>query len=684
MPPARRGTLARATGTLAALGLAAASLVAAGAPAAAAGADFEIDGNQATDTTLDWETVEGVSVVTDAVGQDEQAADPQTYFGPGDQEGDWPDWSPAGTPPSGKSDVGNVLVASEVDDDFHQWLYLGFDRVAQSGQGTGRYYVELNQADTTGELAPTRTEGDLRIVIADRGNVGLDCQSVDVWDGDSWSPTDCSAFDVAVNDEPVADFYGSPVAEAGMIGENRFVETKIDLTELGVGGTCPAAGFATVHLRSQEGQADGEGKLKDDAEGPIDVPSLCADVTILKANEDGEPLAGAEFTVSPDPATPGDADSSTTVTTGEDGTVTFTELGEDAWGVELTVTETAAPEGYLLPPPGERTRTVTLEPGASETLTFTDPLAWQPLELEVAGEAVATITHEWTVDKAAAEDEVTIPADQESVELSYEIVVTEGAAATTSDRSASVTVTNPNDGAVTGTLDVVMNGEPCTVDGAEDADPGTEGLQVELPAGETSYDVTCDTAELGGTATATVTWDRGTYPETQDDVDDPENAPLGTATAATEIDPTTTHVNGSIEVWDDFVAPDDDPELLGTVDTQGEGTTTSFDVTRTVEVPQGECLDVVNDAYLVADGTELDRDTATVRVCREVPSEPTPTPTPTVPTTEPTPPATPGPTPPTEPTLPRTGANIALGVLGALLLAGAGTALVALRRRIRG
>jgi hypothetical protein len=665
--PGRRA-LARATAALAALGLTATSLVALAGPAAAAGADFEIDGNQITESGVDWQTLDNVSVVTDAIGNAEQAADPQTYFGPGDQEHGHPKWTSGGTPPSGKSDIGNVLVSGEIDDAFHQWLYLGWDRVAQSGQGTGRYYVELNQADTTGQLAPDRTAGDLRIVVADRGNQGHDCQTVDVWNGSAWVSTDCSGFEVGVNTTPIADFFDSPVAENGMIGANRFVETKIDLTELGVGGLCPAAGFSTVHLRSQEGNHQGEnGKLKDDASGPIDVPSLCAELTILKQNEDGEALAGATFEISPNPVDP-DGEDPLSVTTGEDGTVTLDEIGEDAWGEDFTVTETIAPEGYLLP--AERSRTVTFEPGGTVTLTFVDPRPWKAPTVDVTGEADMTVTHDWSIVKEAAQDEVTVPDDQDSVELSYEIVVTEGATTTESSRSVTVSVTNPNDAAMNGTLDVTMNGEPCTVDDLTDAGPDAEGLQVELAPGETTSAVTCATEELGGTVTATVTWDRGTYPMEQGDVDSPEDAPLGTATDSAQVEATTTHVNASVDVYDDFVNPDEEPELLGTVDTQGEGTTTAFQLTRSVDVERGACLDVVNDSYVVADGDELDRDSATVTVCLQGP----PT---TVPPTEPQ-----GPTEPSGPALPVTGASIALGVLGALLLAGTGLALLAWRRRV--
>lgn len=226
----------------------------AGVAASAVGADFEIDGNQTTDATFDWQDLsvgdDNFSVVQDPIGN----ADTTTFETQNTSEGNYPSWQP-GNPgtASGKSDIGNVLLYSDVDASFDQWLFLGFDRAGSTG--TGRYYVELNQAPSSG-LVPTRTEGDLRIVIGINGSDLLVCQSVDVWDGDSWAS--CAGYDVAVNDAPITDYFGSPNAVGGQIGANQFVELAINLTDLGIGGTCPAAGFASLHMRSQEGGENGE------------------------------------------------------------------------------------------------------------------------------------------------------------------------------------------------------------------------------------------------------------------------------------------------------------------------------------------------------------------------------------------------------------------------------------------
>lgn len=613
-PPHRSSWARRGAAALTATALAGASLVAGGVVAAAVGAEFEIDGNQTTDSTVDWQTLDGVDVVADAVGN----ADATTLTGQ-EQANTWAAGNP-GTA-SGKSDIGNVLVADSVteqDGEHHQWLFVAWDR--DSGQGTGRYYLELNQAESAG-LVPERTEGDLRIVVADRGNQGLACSSVDTWNGSDWAdPVSCDGVvDVAVNDAPVSDHFGSPNADAGTLGADRFVEAALDLTALGVGQTCPAVGFASLHVRSQEGgQNHEQGQLKDYAAGAIDVPSLCSQLEIVKVGEDGEPVPGVTFLISPNPAT---GQNDTTVVTGEDGTFTITDIAHHG---EYTVTELLVPaeSGYLMPPPAERTRTVTLGPAETESLTFTNPRPWEPLTVAVTGTAERFTTRTWEVEKDAGSPHITLPADEDTATVEFVVEVIEGPSAVDESQDArdiTVTVSNPNDAPVVGTLDVDLDGTACEVD-ATDVDAATDGLQVELAPGDQELTVTCDDDELAGTVTATVAWDLGAYPQTQAHVDDPSSAGTDSATADVTIDPEIRDGGpASVDVWDDFVTPDDEPVHLGTVEAVEEANVTSFPVTREVAVEQGECIDVVNEAYVLAGQEELDRDSASVTVCRQAP-----------------------------------------------------------------
>ncbi|MDO8144323.1 prealbumin-like fold domain-containing protein [Isoptericola sp. 178] len=617
----RRGRLSRPVAALAATTLALGSVVALSTNATAVGSVFEIDGNQAHDTNFDWEDLEvgddNFSLIQDPIGNADT-----TTIGEGSSESNYPSWTAGsdGTA-SGKSDIGNVLVYSDVEDaTLDQWVFVGFDR--QSGQGTGRYYIEFNQLEQDG-LVPVRTDGDLRIIIADRGNQGLECQRVDTWDGDTedWiEGPDCSGYDVAVNTAPITDFFGSPNAVDGQIPANQFVELKINLTDLGVGGLCPGTGFAGLHMRSQEGGQNGDtSALKDYAVGDIDIPNLCSDLTILKEDEDGTPLAGATFTIDPDP---NGGEGPFEFTTGEDGTYTFPEIGQDLWGTEFTVTETAAPDGYLLPPPADRTQMITVGPAESATVTFTDPKPWEPLEIEVSAEQFVTRT--WTNDKQVdGENEVLLPADQESVMLDYVVeVFWSDTVLEENGRTVTVTVDNPNEDPVTGMLTVDLEDNFCTYMGTD-----LNEWENEFASGLNEFMVVCDDPPLYGEVDAVVTWDRGVYPQTQDDVDDPQNAPQGEASDSLQLlDVTTDNGLPAVDVWDDFTNPDEEPVQLGTAVATENAGSEEFPFTQEIFVPLGECIEVTNDGYIVeveagADGERIDSATEVVNVCRENPAD---------------------------------------------------------------
>ncbi|MEG3615645.1 prealbumin-like fold domain-containing protein [Isoptericola haloaureus] len=603
---------------LASAALALGSVVALSTPAAAVDSSFEIDGNQITEGGIDWQTV-GPDVVPDPIGND----DDTTFAGsnvedPINPNNGWPNWG-TGNPAtnSGKSDLGNVLVYSEIAEeggDYTQWLHLGWDRDGDSG--TVNYYVELNQEPNLDAMNPDRSVGDIRIVVEEDGNSDLACVGVDTWDGADWTDRQACTGDVAavaVNTGPIVDYFDSPNAVAGIITADRFVEASLNLTELGIGDVCPAAGFSTLNMRTQTGESQ-LSALKDLATGEIDVQSLCSELTILKESEDGTPLPGATFEITPNPD--GEGPDPLEFTTGEDGTFTFDEIGEDAWGVEYTVTEIAAPDGYLLPPPDERSQTITIGPAESASLTFVDPMPWEPLEIDVTAEQFVTRT--WENDKQVDGDDVLLlPADQESVELDYVVeVFWSDTMLEEGGRTVTVTVDNPNEDPVTGNLSVDLNGELCSYAGTD-----LDAWENEFAPGETVLDVVCDDPPLNGEVDATVTWDRGVYPQTQDDVDDPENAPQGEATDSTVI-VTTDNGLPAVDVWDDFTNPDLPPTYLGTVQATEDAGSEEFPVSQVIEVPLGECIEVVNDGYIVeveagADGDRIDSATEVVDICRE-------------------------------------------------------------------
>ncbi|MDO8144324.1 prealbumin-like fold domain-containing protein [Isoptericola sp. 178] len=619
----RRGRHTGPVAALAATTLALGSVVALSTSAAAVPSTFEIDGNQVTNTTLDWETAEP-DVIKDPIGN----ADTTTFAGsnkedPNNPAQGWDNWS-AGNPGtnSGKSDLGNVLVDSEVVNDgneYTQWLHIAWDRDGDSG--TVNYYIELNQEPNQDMMNPDRTDGDIRIVVEEDGNNDLMCIGVDTWDegANDWvDRQDCDGlFDFAVNSEPILDYFGSANADENkMISEDRFVEISLNLTALGIGTLCPASGFSTLNMRTETGESLNSA-LKDLATGDIDVPSLCADLTIVKEDEEGNPLPGATFTIFPNPIDP-ESEEPYEFTVGEDGTFKLPEIGQELWGTEFTITEIEAPDGYLLP--AERSQMVTVGPAESATVTFTDPMPWEPLEIDVSAEQFVTRT--WTNDKEVdSENFVLLPADQESIELDYVVeVFWSDTVLDQGGRTVEVTVNNPNEDPVTGNLSVDLNGEPCEYMGT-----ALNEWENAFANGDTVLEVVCPNPPLNGEVDATVTWDRGVYPQDQDDVDDPENAPQGEASDSTVI-VTTDNGEPAVDVWDDFTSPDEEPVYLGQAVATEDAGSEEFPFSKVIDVPLGECVIVTNDGYIVAvgdgaDGDRIDEATVEVEVCREKPAD---------------------------------------------------------------
>ncbi|NLP84381.1 hypothetical protein HF576_11000 [Microbacterium sp. CFH 90308] len=97
-----------------------------------------------------------------------------------------------------------------------------------------------------------------------------------------------------------------------------------------------------------------------------EIPDKPGSLTIVKRSAAGAPLAGATFTISPNPLT---GEGSLEVTTGDDGTFSFD--GTVLHGV-YTVTETDAPSGYLLP--ASASQQVAVGSEQDVTVTFVDPL----------------------------------------------------------------------------------------------------------------------------------------------------------------------------------------------------------------------------------------------------------------------------------------------------------------------
>lgn len=635
-----------------------------GAPAATAAAPtgFEIDGDQADSANvsgLDWQTATP-GVLRDAVGQ----VDASTITG--SEAGGEASWS-LGSPgsASGKSDVGNVMVTAGVDQLSHEWLYMAFDRAAPTG--TAAFYFELNAQQPVvqgGIPRPVRSVGDLRIKLATSGSSTVACEAVQQWTGTTWGtvlPCPTSYFFSAVNTVPITDYYGSANASGGQIPANEFIEVGLDLT--GIGAANCAGGSAYTSMMVRTATTDSEsGQLSDFASGKVTVPSRCAQLTIVKQGQDGKPVPGVQFTVTPNPAT---GTGSTTVTTGADGTYTFGSVepgpppataADLPWTwLTYTVAETAVPasSGYLQvhddpsdpgtwqpqgsprfgevltkAPQADAIQKVAVQPMGQYTMGVIDPLAWQAPTVAMTVTASHDLTRTWTVKKSVvgADSSGTFTAAEgsSSVTTTFDVAVTEGATTTSAQRAAeSISVTNPNSVPLTVTLAGVLDGATCSVN-ATDVDPSTPGVQVKLsPGANGPYAATCtDSGPPAGTASATVTWSHATYPSTQAQYDSPSTAGTGTATTGEQpfSSPVADPGPQSVQVYDQFTQPAAAETLLGTVAASGVGTTTHFTVSRSIPVTIGACSPVSNDAYLKVNGTEIARSTATTQACGPKPN----------------------------------------------------------------
>ncbi|MFK4834628.1 SpaA isopeptide-forming pilin-related protein [Microbacterium sp. ZW T2_14] len=324
-------------------------------------AGFEIDGNLCLNAagTLDWATVGGQPVRDDGFDDVHQ-------FDQGASEANWP-WAANQTvlnsgSGSSKTDIGNVYAYTQTAGG-HVYAYFGFER--QTNEGSVSYHVELNQKPNVSSTSPitVRTVGDLRLTIQQDGNNPPTLVGAHTWNGTKWVALgNVGGFVGQVNQGPINDLTTREL-ETG-----TFAEVAIDLTKLFGEGNCSGS-FGVLNVRSS--QSPSETSSLADWIDPValNVPSTCATLKILKTGVNGTPLAGAKFTVSPDPAT-GVAGSSVNVTTDANGTFLFNGTVRPG---TYTVTETQAPTGYLLPTPNNPQQ-VTLGQSESKTVTFTDPL----------------------------------------------------------------------------------------------------------------------------------------------------------------------------------------------------------------------------------------------------------------------------------------------------------------------
>jgi hypothetical protein len=334
------------------------------------GSNFEIDtdANLRVDDpapSLDWANV------TDIRKADSESGPTDESFGQGTKEDTAvPSIVDGGIPPN-KSDLKFFGLFQE-GGTAGGFLHLFWSRV-QDPSGTTNMDFEFNQkAVAAGQgngVTPLRTPGDL-LVIYDLAQGGTrPALSLRQWTGSDWGP----ATDLTSSGKATGSINTSaiPAAESDGLGTQdprTFGEASVALSAIFDPNSCTSFGSAYLKSRSSDSFT---AALKDFVPPQAISISNCGKVKIVKNDDAGDPLAGAEFTLFKDNApiggSRGPEDTATTQTclTAADGTCQI----DDVTAGSYWVVETKVPAGHE----GAPDQAITVTADETVTVTFVDP-----------------------------------------------------------------------------------------------------------------------------------------------------------------------------------------------------------------------------------------------------------------------------------------------------------------------
>jgi len=567
---------------------------------------FQIDGDTCAEGGEDWENT-GLHV-SDGLKD-------STGFTLGSSENDDPlDWGLTHTP-NGKTDVDDFWAFSKAINNT-VYGFFGLTNDSTAG-GTSQYDLEYNQlpavAGDGGHPVPNRSAGDLLFRFSSTGADPIDFTDAKRYtnqDAPAWDDNKCFATD------NVGGWCTIPIpanAFAQQVNaDGTFFEGAIDIGLFTDNpGDC-TGNFGVTSVRSVTGNSFESSSLKDYVEPlPVNTPSTCGSIVINKYDEGDTLVGGAHYTISPNPAPGVQNPDSLDVVDGGAGDADNTADGvitiNPAEAGEYTVTETQAPTGYLLP--DDVDQTLTLDPGAGESVTFNfhDPVKWQALTADKTANPTYTAQYAWSIAKEISADgsdpwvtdsslltpllkNVLPNGDPTDGTPSYRVKVTAGAR-TTSDYAVggTITVHNPNDGAVSANVSDALPGATCLVEGDAthtQSVPGNDQIVLDYAC---TFAGTPTENELSGTNTAKVTWDKSDYPQTEDDK---------TAVGDYEIDPTagyafgaeTTSIDKTVTVTDDHHVFPGDFQVTWTAEND---VTTSDTYTIPFQAVPGDCSAII-------------------------------------------------------------------------------------------
>ncbi|MFL6024962.1 MAG: prealbumin-like fold domain-containing protein [Marmoricola sp.] len=589
---------------------------------------FEIDGDTCAETVQDWDTT--------GLHEDDGFGD-STGFTNGASENDAPTAWGIGGSPNGKTDIGEFWAYSKAINNT-VYGYFALTNASTTG-GTSQYDLEYNQLAAVpgsgGHPVPHRSPGDLLFRFSSTGSDPLeftDAKRYTLSSSPAWDPAKCFTTGTTAGWCTIPIPAGAFAQQVNADG--TFFEGAIDIgLFVDKVGDC-TGNFGVTSVRSVTGNAFATSALKDYVDPlPVNTPSTCGTIVINKNDQDGDPLGGATFTVTPNPV-PGNVANPFTVTDNDandkDADSGVIKISPVTPGVKYTVTETVAPTGYFIADPASQTADTNMAPSGTATFTFVDNKQWQALTATKTANPTYTAQYAWAISKEISADgnapwvadtsiltplvkNVPTNGDPTNSTMSYRVKVTEGARTTSSYKvSGTISVTNPNADPVSASISDTLPGATCLVAGS-----ATDNVSV--TTGKHDYAYVCTFAgtptanQLSGDNTASVTWLKTKYPQTAGDVG---------ASGSYEINPTaayafgaeTTSVDKTVTITDDHHAF---PGGFQVTWTAPGNVTTSDPYTIPFQAPAGSCSAVItNTATLTgANSGELGSDQASGQVC---------------------------------------------------------------------
>ena len=207
-----------------------------------------------------------------------------------------------GSIPNNKSDLKTFGVYTEKTAADRNFLNLFWTRV-QDPTGSTNMDFEFNQSTTLSSngVTPVRSPGDLLVGYdlpqssANNPDPTLDL-SLRRWTGSSWGPAQLlSAQGDATGGINTSAITAANADGLGPLSTRTFGEAQLDLDEiLGSGSTCTT--FGSAYLKSRASQSFSAVLKGFIAPQSIRV-SNCGSVKIIKQDDNGAALAGAEFTL---------------------------------------------------------------------------------------------------------------------------------------------------------------------------------------------------------------------------------------------------------------------------------------------------------------------------------------------------------------------------------------------------